>query len=119
MALTLENQTEFASNEILRKRVAMAFYRVAREVIEEDPNIAGHPLRVRLAQIVYMSNYDEFFKYGSVIASDPDIINADPQSVEDVTDIELINVVRQNWNAICGYFPEPDPATPAGEGIAV
>jgi len=117
MALSLENQALFADYDQLRKRVAMAFYRVAREVIEEDITIAGHPLRVRFAQVVYNNNYTEFFKYGSVIASDPLLIDSDPQQSSDISDEFMVDIVRGNWNAIAGYFPEPEPEVPNQNGI--
>lgn len=105
MPLSLANQAVPTDDPSLRVRVAMAFYRVAREIYDEPLSTPGHPIRVNFAKTVYASEYKDLFKYGAVIAGDPTIVALNPQSGADLSDQLIIDTVRENWNAIAGFFP--------------
>ncbi|AKN68773.1 hypothetical protein QR97_02215 [Streptomyces sp. PBH53] len=107
----LDEHNQLVRNPTFAARVRTAFTRVAREVLSEDPETPGNPLRVSLARTVL--NPSDFTNPGltPVIAADPDISAAAaagyqpdvPDSAQAaVTDEQILTAVRNAWNLTAG-----------------
>ncbi|GHG80144.1 hypothetical protein [Streptomyces griseocarneus] len=114
--LSLLQEHELLANPVFCQRVRMAFSRIAREVLAEDPQTPGHPLRVSLARTVLTPN--DFTSPGltPVIASDPVVsgaaaaghVTGEPDSAQAaVTDEQILTAVRDAWNLTSGVTPTP------------
>ncbi|WP_167163016.1 hypothetical protein [Streptomyces sp. MBT27] len=99
-------------------RVRVAFTRIAREILTEDPSTPGYPLRVALARTVLNPGDWNAPGLAPVIAADPVISgaaaigytpdNADSAQAS-VTDDQIITAVRRAWNITAGVTPDPAP----------
>lgn len=105
MPLTLVGGASIASDIAFQGRVAIACYFVAREVIQEDNTTIGNENRVRYARSVIMQDFSEFQKLGALVVTDQTIRDALPATSPNhsqITDVMIINAVRNMWNKLAG-----------------
>lgn len=110
----LDEHNRLVRNTTFAARVRTAFTRVAREILAEDPQTPGNPLRVGLARSVL--NPGDFTSPGfaPTIAADTTVssaaaagyVPADPDSAQAaVTDAQILDAVRASWDVIAGVTP--------------
>ncbi|MEU9699560.1 hypothetical protein [Streptomyces sp. NPDC047981] len=110
----LDEHNRLVRNTTFAARVRTAFTRVAREVLAEDPQTPGNPLRVGLARSIL--NPGDFTSpgYAPTIAADPIVsttaaagfLPTDPDSAQGaVTDAQILDAVRAAWDVIAGVTP--------------
>ncbi|MEW1700366.1 hypothetical protein [Streptomyces sp. NPDC091278] len=99
------------SNRVFAARVRVAYVRVAREVLAEDPETTGYPLRSAFARTVLTVTDLAGPGYAPLIATDPAVsAAAEAGHVEGqgdsaqaaVTDTMLQDAVRRGWNLSAG-----------------
>ncbi|MFE1270624.1 hypothetical protein [Streptomyces sp. NPDC058758] len=97
-------------------RVRTAFVRVAREVLAEDPDTQGYPLRSALARNALNPSDLTGPGYAPALATDPLVsaaaaagrVEGQPDSSQaGITDEQLLDAVRRTWNLIAGVVEPP------------
>lgn len=83
------------------QRVAMAFYRVAREVLNE-PAAPAHEVRANFARSIFLQDADDFIPYGAMAISDPAIVALNTTNQNAITDEMVLAAVRNMWNTLAG-----------------
>lgn len=102
---SLTGGANLATDPNFQKRVAMAFFFVAREVYSESETVENHPLRVSMAQALISSNVEAILRYTGLVVTAPTIVaKTDLQlsTQSNVSDQEIILAVREIWNALAG-----------------
>lgn len=84
------------------ERVAMAFYRIAREVLDEPSDTIGHENRTNFARSILLQDADSFIPYGAMAISDPAIVALNTTRQQDISDALILTVVRNMWNTLAG-----------------
>lgn len=104
MPLDLTSGATLASDTVFQRRVALAFYFVARQVMTEADSVEGHEVRERYARSIILSEFTEFQKLSAVVATDPTIVqNANPMTGQtSVTDTQIIAAVAAAWSRLAG-----------------
>ncbi|MFE7072549.1 hypothetical protein ACFU96_20960 [Streptomyces sp. NPDC057620] len=111
--MTLTNLCTLACDPNLVPRVRMAIAVIAQEVFLEAPTTIGYPMRWNLAKTVLSPTDAQatslmvgLFVRPPMLAAIADIGSTDPAAVAaGVTDEQLLDAVRDGWNAISGVSP--------------
>ncbi|MFF0754419.1 hypothetical protein [Streptomyces sp. NPDC004267] len=107
----IDEHDRLMRNATFAARVRVAFGRVAREVLAETPSTAGFPLRSALARGTLNPSDFSGPGYAPAIATDSVIstvaaagyIEGQPDSSQAaITDQQLLDAVRRNWNPLAG-----------------
>lgn len=111
----LDEHNVLVRNTQFSARVRMAFVHIAREILAEDPNTPGNPLRASLARTWLTPSDFNSPGLTPVVASDPDVAAAaaagyvvgQPDSAQAaVTDEQILAAVRNAWNMTAGVTSE-------------
>ncbi|WP_328491182.1 hypothetical protein [Streptomyces zaomyceticus] len=114
LSTLLDEHNRLVRNSTFHARVRTAFTRVGREVLAEDPQTPGNPLRVGLARSVLNPTDYTSPGYAPTIAADPTVsavaaagfVLNDPDSAQAaVTDAQILTAVRAAWDVIAGFTP--------------
>ncbi len=109
--LTLRKEWDLATSRQFSERVSMALYHVAREVLDEDSTVPGHPLRRSLASAIVGQDAEQFVRYSGLVITDPAIraifVTKPSANDSDISDELLLAAVRLMWNPLCSYMPVP------------
>ena len=103
MPLNLSTGADLVAAVDFRKRVATAFYFVAREVFTET-GVNGHEQRANFARSIVLQDFDAFLQYAAMVATDPTIVANGPYAnpATAPTDAQILTAVRGMWNTLAG-----------------
>ena len=101
---TLTQQLTAVATESFRYRVSMAMYKIAREVLFENPAIDQHHIRVNFAMGVINSDYNNHAKYAALVVADPLIadVPVPANGVDGISDGVICDCIRRMWNPLAG-----------------
>ena len=102
-----------ACEPTLLPRVRMAIAVVAQEVFAESPDTPGYPMRWNLSKTVLSPTEAQAAQMMVGIVASPPVLAAaaatgvtDPAGMaEAITDDQILNAIRQGWNAVSGVSP--------------
>lgn len=100
MALSLQQGVALVGDTTFQNRVAMAFYFVANEVIEEVTTVAGHENRERFARSIIGQPVSAFLPYAALVVIDPVIRGGSATPASPPTDAQILDAVRGKWNRL-------------------
>ncbi|MER7951983.1 hypothetical protein ABTY59_31790 [Streptomyces sp. NPDC096079] len=115
VSMLIDEHDRLMRNATFAARVRVAFGRVAREVLAETPSTVGYPLRFALARGTLNPSDFTGSGYAPAIATDPVIsaaaadghVDGQPDSAQAaITDQQLLDAVRRNWNPIAGVVDQ-------------
>lgn len=105
MPLTLAGGATVALDTTFQARVALAFYFVAREVLNENKSVTGNEVRVRFARAVISQEFSQYQKLAALVVTDSAIIQLLPAtspSQAAIPDDLIITAVRNAWSRLAG-----------------
>lgn len=102
MPLSLAQGATLANDSALRPRVAMAFYYVARNVLNEASSTANHLLRASFARSITQQDYSVFLQYTAMVVTDQAIVDASPATQAAITDGQITAAVTAMWDDLSG-----------------
>ncbi|RZT87450.1 hypothetical protein EV383_4374 [Pseudonocardia sediminis] len=98
-SLTLDGAATIAQDSTFQRRVALAFYFVARKVVTET-GTTGKEQRVAFARSIVLQGLDMFTQYAALVVTDPTIVAAGPTAQAGITDAQIIAAVTGMWNSL-------------------
>lgn len=88
-------------------RLQVAVYTAATNVINEDPSVDNHDLRVRLATEIIAGSATRLQQFTWLVASNPEISGTVQSSSGQVqvlaSDEDIQAAVDGNWNSVAGW----------------
>ncbi|MEU5181162.1 hypothetical protein AB0G49_14030 [Streptomyces longwoodensis] len=118
LPLPLSTICELACETSLLPRVRMAIALTAREVFSEGQDTPGYPLRWNLAKSLLSPTEAQAMEQMVGIVTSPSILAAAASAAAagatnsegmaaGITDEQLLDAVRANWDAVAGVNPAP------------
>lgn len=103
---TLDDGAKIVADNVFQRRVGMAVYFVARQILLEAPTTPDHELRMRTAQQIMASPIENVLKYAALVVTN-EAIASKPSAVlgtgqASISDQEILAAVREVWNPLSG-----------------
>ncbi|WP_328333313.1 MULTISPECIES: hypothetical protein [unclassified Streptomyces] len=113
LPLSLAAMCDLACETSLLPRVRMAIAVIAQEVFREDPATPGYPLRWNVARTALSPSTDQAAQMAPGLIVAPALLAAAASAGSSapaamagaITDEQILDAIRQGWNAVAGVSP--------------